>query len=116
MFKGDSNHKLGAGIEYKEWCSGGKIAGLLVKKPEKSQVSNFEVVHVKEYVKEYKMLLRSSSTTLSSFVIVPESFADGGVTVVGFLQNNTGRGVWVPRRLRHESKNSLFGEDGDRYE
>ncbi|KAL8094629.1 hypothetical protein AgCh_036244 [Apium graveolens] len=26
----------------------------------------------------------------------------GGVAVVGFLQNNTGRGVGVPRRLRRE--------------
>ncbi|KAL8097619.1 hypothetical protein AgCh_030665 [Apium graveolens] len=28
-----------------------------------------------------------------------------GVAVVGLLQNNTGRGVGVPRRLRRESKN-----------
>ncbi|KAL8157174.1 hypothetical protein AgCh_002035 [Apium graveolens] len=34
----------------------------------------------------------------------------GGVAVVGFLQNNTGRGVWVPRPLRRESKNSLLGK------
>ncbi|KAL8092165.1 hypothetical protein AgCh_034459 [Apium graveolens] len=27
-----------------------------------------------------------------------------GVAVVGFLQNNTGRGVGVPRRLRRETK------------
>ncbi|KAL8105713.1 hypothetical protein AgCh_029486 [Apium graveolens] len=33
-----------------------------------------------------------------------------GVVVVGFLQNNTGRGVWVPRHLRRESKNSLLGK------
>ncbi|KAL8092830.1 hypothetical protein AgCh_034906 [Apium graveolens] len=33
-----------------------------------------------------------------------------GVAVVGFLQNNTGRGVGVPRRLRRESKNQLFGK------
>ncbi|KAL8091434.1 hypothetical protein AgCh_033885 [Apium graveolens] len=33
-----------------------------------------------------------------------------GVAVVGFLQNNTGRGVGVPRRLRRDSKNLLFGK------
>ncbi|KAL8150085.1 hypothetical protein AgCh_006918 [Apium graveolens] len=33
-----------------------------------------------------------------------------GVAVVGFLQNNTGRGVGVSRRLRRESKNWLFGK------
>ncbi|KAL8150086.1 hypothetical protein AgCh_006919 [Apium graveolens] len=32
------------------------------------------------------------------------------VAVVGFLQNNTGRGVGVSRRLRRESKNWLFGK------
>ncbi|KAL8107157.1 hypothetical protein AgCh_023819 [Apium graveolens] len=31
-----------------------------------------------------------------------------GVAVVGFLQNNTGRGVGVPRRLRREKGFELF--------